>query len=87
MAYYPPEQAQLVHATVRWAAAAMFVVKSMVRPPSAPVAAGPAPAAAAAAARLIADLREELFGVLLPHELDWLLTQPHKPLALGQVRC
>jgi hypothetical protein len=32
------------------------------------------------------QLRNELSGVLLPQELEWLLDQPHRPLALGQVR-
>jgi hypothetical protein len=31
------------------------------------------------------QLRNELSGVLLPAELEWLLEQPHRPLALGQV--
>lgn len=31
------------------------------------------------------QLRDELMGVLQPQELDWLLAQPHMPLALGQV--
>jgi hypothetical protein len=31
-------------------------------------------------------LREELEGLLMAEELSWLIVQPHKPLALGQVR-
>ncbi|WIA21100.1 hypothetical protein OEZ85_005418 [Tetradesmus obliquus] len=66
VAYIPPHQAHLVHALARWAAAAMWVVKSTVRP-------------------LVAgQLRNELRGVLLPAELEWLLEQSHRPLALGQ---
>jgi hypothetical protein len=63
----PAHQAHLAHALARWASAAMWVVKSTVRP-------------------LVAgQLRNELSGVLLPAELEWLLEQPHRPLALGQV--